>query len=169
MSLKTYKKKRDFKKTKEPAGKVMKQKKPTAPIFVVQKHAARALHYDFRLEVEGVLVSWAVPKGPPQKLGERHLAVHVEDHPIEYATFKGNIPKGEYGAGTVEIWDSGTYKNMMEEKEKGKGKMSMKESVKEGHVEVQLNGKKLKGPYALVRTKLGGKDNNWLMIKMKSK
>ena len=167
MGLTEYKKKRDFKETPEPKGK--KEVLKGAPIFVVQKHAARALHYDFRLEVGGTLKSWAVPKGPPENTGERRLAVMVEDHPLEYATFEGEIPQGHYGAGIVEIWDKGTYVNLKEKKEAGKGKMDMEASVKEGQIEVELKGKKLKGPYALVRTKMGGKKTNWLLIKMKKK
>ena len=104
--LEEYRRKRDEKKTPEPFGG--RRKRPKAPIFVVQRHDARRLHYDFRLERDGVLLSWAVPKGVPLETGERHLAVHVEDHPLGYATFEGEIPAGEYGAGTVESWDSGT-------------------------------------------------------------
>ena len=110
--LAEYRKKRDPKKTPEPfTGKKGAKK----PIFVIQRHDARRLHYDFRLERDGALASWAVPKGIPLEPGERHLAVHVEDHPIDYATFEGEIPKGQYGAGTVEIFDSGTYE-LVEEK-----------------------------------------------------
>src|SRR2546422_10133897 len=114
--LSEYKRKRDPKQTPEPFG--MKQGKTKEPIFVVQRHDARRLHYDFRLEKDGALASWAVPKGVPLEPGEQHLAVHVEDHPLEYATFEGEIPKGQYGAGTVEIWDSGTYE-LLEEKKNG--------------------------------------------------
>src|SRR3712207_736928 len=105
--LEEYERKRDRRKTPEPFGGG--SAKQRAPIFVVQRHDARRLHYDFRLERKGALASWAVPKGVPLTPGERHLAVHVEDHPLEYATFEGEIPAGQYGAGTVEIWDSGTY------------------------------------------------------------
>jgi bifunctional non-homologous end joining protein LigD len=154
--LKIYKSKRDFKKTSEPSGSSQK-KKSKKPVFVVQKHQARALHYDFRLEVDGVLKSWAVPKGPSKNSKDKRLAVMTEDHPIEYATFAGDIPAGEYGGGKVEIWDSGTY-----ESEK-----SMKTALRDGTVEVNLSGKKLKGMYALVRTNMGGSKKNWLLIKMK--
>ena len=160
MGLKDYKKKRDFAETPEPKGKV-RAKKKTEPIFVVQKHHARALHYDFRLEVDGTLKSWAVPKGPPEATGEKRLAVMVEDHPLEYAKFEGEIPEGHYGAGTVEIWDKGTYRNIKD--------YSIGSSITKGQIEVELKGKKLKGPYALVRTRMGGKDKNWLMIKMKER
>ena len=113
--LAEYRKKRDPKKTPEPFGSKKRGKKP---IFVVQRHDARRLHYDFRLERNGALASWAVPKGPPLEPGQQHLAVHVEDHPIEYGSFEGEIPKGQYGAGTVEIWDNGTY-DLVEEKRDG--------------------------------------------------
>ena len=114
--LSEYNRKRDPNQTPEPFGG--KTGKTKEPIFVVQRHDARRLHYDFRLEQDGALLSWAVPKGVPLEPGEQHLAVHVEDHPLEYATFEGEIPKGQYGAGTVEIWDSGTYE-LLEEKKNG--------------------------------------------------
>ena len=105
MALTEYKRKRDFKKTREPVGKPVPKKIKGASRFVIQKHAARRLHYDFRLELEGVLKSWALPKGLPWKRGEKHLAVEVEDHPIEYEYFEGVIPEGQYGGGTVMLWD----------------------------------------------------------------
>jgi len=146
--LAEYRKKRDPKKTPEPfAGK----KGAKEPIFVIQRHDARRLHYDFRLEREGALASWAVPKGIPLEPGERHLAVHVEDHPIDYATFEGEIPKGQYGAGTVEIFDSGTYE-LVEEK-------------RDGGLTVRLHGKKLEGLWTLVPAKLDGDPKNWLLIR----
>src|SRR2546422_4131575 len=114
--LSEYRRKRDPKATPEPFAAAKRRGK--APIFVVQRHDARRLHYDFRLERDGALASWAVPKGVPLEPGQQHLAVHVEDHPLEYATFAGEIPKGEYGAGTVEIWDKGTYE-LLEEKKNG--------------------------------------------------
>ena len=146
--LAEYKKKRDPKKTPEPFGG---KKRGKAPIFVVQRHDARRLHYDFRLERDGALASWAVPKGVPLEPGQQHLAVHVEDHPLEYATFHGEIPKGEYGAGTVEIWDKGTYE-LVEEK-------------RDGGLTVRLHGKRLNGTYALVPAKLSGDPKNWLIIR----
>jgi bifunctional non-homologous end joining protein LigD len=146
--LAEYRKKRDPKQTPEPFGGRKRGKKP---IFVVQRHDARRLHYDFRLERDGALASWAVPKGVPLEPGQQHLAVHVEDHPLEYATFEGEIPKGEYGAGTVEIWDSGTYE-LVEEKPNG-------------GLTVRLEGERLQGTYALVPAKLSGDPKNWLIVR----
>jgi len=148
--LAEYRKKRDPKKTPEPFGG---KKRGQEPIFVVQRHDARRLHYDFRLERDGALASWAVPKGVPLEPGQQHLAVHVEDHPLEYASFEGEIPKGEYGAGTVEIWDRGTYE-LVEEK-------------RDGGLTVRLHGKRLDGTYALVPAKLSGDPKNWLIIRKK--
>jgi bifunctional non-homologous end joining protein LigD len=147
--LSEYKRKRDPKKTPEPFS--AKKGKTNDPIFVVQRHDARRLHYDFRLERDGALLSWAVPKGVPLQPGEQHLAVHVEDHPLDYATFEGEIPKGNYGAGTVEIWDSGTYE-LLEEK-------------KNGGLTVQLHGKRLDGTWALVPAHLNGDEKNWLIVR----
>jgi bifunctional non-homologous end joining protein LigD len=165
MSLETYKAKRNFRKTPEPeAGKGRASKQP---IFVVQEHHASRLHYDFRLEADGVLKSWAVPKEPTLDPAEKRLAVHVEDHPLEYAKFEGAIPEGEYGAGTVKIWDSGTYENLLASKPEPQ---TVAEAVESGHVEVELEGKRLRGKFALVRMggRLAGKGkDNWLLIKMK--
>ncbi len=161
-SLKTYRTRRHFKKTPEPAGKKIKK---TDPIFVVQKHDASHLHYDFRIELNGVLKSWAVPKGPPRKIGEKRLAIETEDHPYEYAHFEGIIPAGEYGAGTVEIWDHGNFENI---KEKSGKIVPLEDCYEHGSIEVYLQGNKLKGPYALVKTKLGGDTKKeWLFLKMK--
>jgi bifunctional non-homologous end joining protein LigD len=156
-SLKTYQKKRDFTKTSEPKGK--RTRAPKETIFVVQQHAARSNHFDFRLEMGDVLKSWAVPKGMPIEVAEKHLAVETEDHPLDYASFEGKIPKGEYGAGKVKIWDKGSYRNIR--------KMSIKESYENGQIEVALNGKKAKGRYALIRTKFNNNPKNWLLIKMR--
>jgi bifunctional non-homologous end joining protein LigD len=147
--LSEYKRKRDPKKTSEPFGS--KKGNANDPIFVVQRHDARRLHYDFRLEQNGALASWAVPKGVPLEPGQQHLAVHVEDHPLEYATFAGEIPKGQYGAGTVEIWDHGTYE-LLEEKQNG-------------GLTVLLKGQKLQGTWALVPAHLSGDEKNWLIIR----
>ncbi|MCI0607204.1 non-homologous end-joining DNA ligase [bacterium] len=157
-SLKAYEAKRDFTKTKEPApgkGKVKRGKKE--PMFVIQKHAARRLHYDFRLEMDGVLRSWAVPNGLPTELNDKRLAVHVEDHPMNYAKFEGIIPSGNYGAGTVMVWDIGTYTTMEQDPIK---------AYYEGKLHVYLHGEKLKGEWVLVKTKMreGDKDH-WLLLK----
>lgn len=132
-----------------------KKKKSGKPIFVIQKHEASSLHYDFRLEVKGVLKSWVVPKGPSTDTRDKRLAMPVEDHKLEHADFEGVIPEGEYGAGTVLVWDRGTYRNLMQEKEK-EDQLSMSESIEEGHVEVWLEGEKIRGGYTVVRTQEGG-------------
>ncbi len=150
MSLEHYRRKRDPKQTPEPFARGRSRQKKQ-PIFVVQRHDARRLHYDFRLERNGALASWAVPKGVPLEPGEQHLAVHVEDHPIEYARFQGEIPEGQYGAGTVEIWDSGTYE-LVEEK-------------RNGGLTVRLHGKRLDGVWALIPAHLDGKEQNWLIVR----
>jgi len=148
VSLDQYRKKRDPERTPEPFSVAKPGKKP---IFVVQRHDARRLHYDFRLERDGALASWAVPKGVPLEVGDKVLAVHVEDHPLAYATFHGEIPKGEYGAGSVEIWDNGTYE-LLEEK-------------RNGQLTVRLHGKRLQGTWSLVPAHMDGKEQNWLLIK----
>lgn len=165
-SLKTYRDKRDFRKTGEPAGEKVVTSSGK-PVFVIQKHDASRLHYDFRLEVDGVLKSWAVPKGPSTDPREKRLAVPTEDHPLEYANFEGVIPKDEYGGGTVLVWDAGTYRNLREEKEKDRAGMGR--SLDEGKIEVWLEGKKLQGGYALIRTGKPGSGNKeqWLLIKKK--
>lgn len=152
--LETYRKKRDFTLTREPRGKSSRAK---GDLFVVQKHDARRLHYDFRLEMDGVLKSWAVTRGPSLVPGEKRLAVHVEDHPLEYAGFEGTIPKGEYGGGTVIVWDTGRWKSTGD----------AHKQYKKGHLEFELAGEKLKGRWHLVRMhgKPGEKRENWLLIK----
>jgi len=163
MILEEYHKKRKFSKTPEPFGKLktsrmlLRAKHGTSGIFVVHKHHAKKLHYDFRLAIGRVLKSWAVPKAVPEKPGIKHLAIQVEDHPLEYAKFSGEIPKGEYGAGRVEIWDKGKYNNL-----KAKSQNSKIKSI-----EVDLSGKKLRGKYILVRTALGDVKNSWLIFKTK--
>lgn len=160
-SLRTYREKRDFRRTKEPEGGG--RGASDKPIFVIQKHDASNLHYDFRLELDGVLKSWAVPKGPSTDPSEKRLALPTEDHPLEYADFEGVIPEGEYGAGPVMVWDTGTYRNLRAEKEEDG--LSMPEAYDEGKIEVWLNGEKIKGGHALVRTGQG-QDERWLLIKM---
>ena len=150
MTLEDYRRKRKPGKTPEPFGS-KKKRAGEQPRFVIQRHAARRLHYDFRLERNGALASWAVPKGIPLRRGERHLAVHVEDHPLEYGDFEGTIPAGEYGAGTVEIWDRGTYE-LVEEK-------------KNGGLTVRLHGERLDGEWTLVPAKLDGDPKNWLLLR----
>jgi bifunctional non-homologous end joining protein LigD len=157
MGLKEYKRKRDFRRTAEPAGKPLPKKVKGASRFVIQKHDARRLHYDFRLEMEGVLKSWALPKGLPWKRGEKHLAVEVEDHPIEYEDFEGVIPEGQYGGGTVMVWDRGNYHVYGEQPVK---------SLREGKLHLVLDGQKAKGEWTLVRIR-GREDtkNQWLILK----
>lgn len=155
MSLTAYKKKRDFTKTSEPRG--VKGKKGSKLRFVVQKHAATRLHYDFRLELAGVLKSWAVPKGPSLDPGEKRLAVEVEDHPIEYRGFEGTIPKGEYGGGSVLLWDRGTW---APEGDPLAG-------LRKGHLAFELFGKKLRGSFHLVRLRSDGEKKNWLLMKQR--
>ncbi|NIP67366.1 3'-phosphoesterase [Candidatus Bathyarchaeota archaeon] len=147
MGLQEYREKRDFQKTEEPSG----GKKKDGNQYVIQKHQATHLHYDLRLEIDGVLKSWAVPKTPPTESGVKRLAVQVEDHPMEYAEFEGTIPEGQYGAGTVEIWDHGQY--------------TLKER-KEGKLIFDIKGQRLTGTYCLIRFK--GK-KNWLFFKKKEK
>ena len=159
--LKKYKEKRDFEKTLEPISS--KKASPKAPRFVIQKHDASRLHYDFRLEVNGVLKSWAIPKGPSTDPGQKRLAVPTEDHPIDYIDFEGIIPEGNYGAGTVIVWDIGTYKNV---KTKDGEIVSMERTIEDGHVDIQLEGKKLKGGYALIHTGKGER-KFWLLLKKK--
>lgn len=158
--LEDYRKKRDFQRTPEPSGK--EDRKDERPIFVIQKHDSRRLHYDFRIEVGGVLKSWAVPKGPSTNPRDKRLAVLTEDHPMEYTDFEGVIPEGEYGAGTVMVWDIGTYRNLREKDGKD---LPMEKCVDDGHIAIWLEGRKLQGGYALVRTGKGAKAR-WLLIKM---
>lgn len=162
--LKKYKAKRSFTITPEPTG-ARKKGKGKQLIFVVQKHDASHLHYDFRLESEGVLKSWAVPKGFSLDPRDKHLAVMVEDHPYDYAWFEGVIPEGQYGAGPVMVWDIGTYKMVKEIDGKP---MTMDEALKHGIIEVELSGKKLKGKFALIHTKFRD-GHQWLLVKMQDK
>lgn len=160
MALKEYRKKRNFEETPEPAGRT-RRRRSKQPIFVVQKHDASRLHYDFRLEVDDVLVSWAVPKGPSLNPADKRLAVQTEDHPMEYAGFEGTIPEGHYGAGTVMVWDQGTYQS--------DGPESAADQLAQGELKFTLDGTKLKGAFAIIRTRLrasGAKaQRSWLLIK----
>ncbi len=157
-SLKEYRSRRDFKKTKEPKGEVAGSR---SRMFVVQKHEASHLHYDFRLSIDGVLVSWAVPKGPSLNPRDKRLAIMTEDHPLSYGKFEGTIPEGEYGGGTVMLWDTGSYRNI---KKKDGKLVPMEECLKNGQIEIALSGERLQGAFALVRT---GREKQWLLIKMK--
>ncbi|WP_292728457.1 DNA polymerase ligase N-terminal domain-containing protein [Methanoculleus sp.] len=159
-TLDDYREKRDFARTPEPPGE---QGAETArPVFVIQKHDATTLHYDFRLEVDGVLKSWAVPKGPSVDPKEKRLAVPTEDHPLDYAGFEGVIPAGSYGAGAVLVWDRGTYRNLTEKEGREVG---VAEAARRGHVSVWLEGEKVRGGYALTRFRTG-KGEAWLLVKM---
>ena len=162
MSLSLYNKKRSFDKTAEPKG--VRNTKSGSLSFVVQKHAASRLHYDFRLEMEGVLKSWAVPKGPSLNPEDKRLAMMVEDHPYSYKDFEGNIPKGNYGAGNVIVWDKGTYHAVGQDGSKKQEEELLLAGLKKGHISFILEGEKLKGEFSLVKLK-GKQDNAWLLIK----
>src|SRR5262245_40523326 len=157
MPLAEYRRKRQFDKTSEPAGKAAKTRRRGKLNYVIQKHAATRLHYDFRLELDGVLKSWAVPKGPSFDPNEKRLAVEVEDHPIEYATFEGSIPEGEYGAGEVIVWDRGKWLPVGDPHE----------GLRRGKLEFDLDGEKLRGRWVLVRIHSRERSSkpNWLLIK----
>jgi DNA ligase D-like protein (predicted 3'-phosphoesterase) len=169
-SLTEYERKRDFSKTREPSakkasakGKRGKRARRRHPRFTVQKHSATSLHYDLRLEVDGVLASWAVPKGPSTNPADKRLAMRTEDHPLDYLEFEGVIPKGEYGAGPVIVWDRGVFENISETR-RGEP-MDLSEAIDKGDVKVFLLGEKIRGPYALVRTSKPGDREQWLLIK----
>ncbi|MGH2993933.1 MAG: DNA polymerase ligase N-terminal domain-containing protein [Solirubrobacterales bacterium] len=162
MSGSEYSGKRDFRRTPEPRGSSRRRRRSEQPIFVIQQHAARSDHFDFRLEAEGVLKSWAVPKGPSTNPKDKRLAMPTEDHPMEYADFEGVIPKGEYGAGPVIVWDRGTYENITTDRE-GR-EVPVAEAIEDGELKVRLHGEKLAGGYVLVRTG-GGDRERWLLIK----
>src|SRR6202795_988891 len=155
--LEEYRKKRRFDRTPEPAGK---ESEPGGEgVFVVQKHSARRLHYDFRLAINGTLKSWAVPKGSSLKPRDKRLAVETEDHPLEYGGFEGKIPEGSYGAGTVMVWDRGTFAP--------EGNLDAAQQLEKGEIKFRLNGEKLRGSFVLVKLKQSEKGNEWLMIKHK--
>jgi bifunctional non-homologous end joining protein LigD len=156
MALVDYWKKRDFSKTPEPQGDAPEHRRKTGALrFVVQRHDARRLHYDFRLEIGGVLKSWAVPRGPSLDPRERRLAIETEDHPLEYIDFEGKIPEGQYGAGTVEIWDRGTWTP----------EGSPEKAYENGVLKFTLHGRRLRGGWVLIRMAAKGREKNWLLIK----
>jgi len=158
MNLKEYQEKRDFKKITEP--EISREKKEKyRNLFVIQKHEASRLHYDFRIEIDDVLVSWAVPKGPSTDPKEKRLAIRTENHPLEYADFEGIIPEDQYGGGTVIVWDRGRYENQRD--------ISMSEALKDGKLEIWLKGQKIQGGYHFIRMKKHKKEDNeqWLFIK----
>jgi DNA ligase D-like protein (predicted 3'-phosphoesterase) len=163
--LALYRNKRDFRTTPEPSGTDKSRwKKRRNPIFVVHKHDATRLHYDFRLEIGGVLKSWAVPKGPSMNPADKRLAVETEDHPLDYADFEGVIPEGEYGAGTVIVWDTGPLRNLKTDERCRE--IPLAASYRKGRIEVWLEGKKLRGGFALIHNRMGGEERHWLLVKM---
>ena len=165
--LAEYERKRDFSKTSEPGSKPKRKSKGKPkrrhPRFSFQKHAATSLHYDLRLEVDGALASWAIPKGPSLDPRDKRLAMRTEDHPLEYLEWEGVIPRGEYGAGEMIVWDRGVYENISETR-RGE-KLTMEEAIEKGDVKIFLLGEKVKGAYALVRTGPAGEREKWLLIK----
>ncbi|MCU1237825.1 MAG: dependent ligase [Candidatus Solibacter sp.] len=157
MALDEYARKRRFENTPEPPPSAKKSKRSAMPYFCVQRHDATRLHYDFRLEIDGVLKSWAVPKGPTLDPTVKHMAAFVEDHPVEYGSFEGNIPAGNYGAGSVMLWDRGTWELL--------GDVPADAQMARGDLKFRLHGEKLKGDFAIVLMKGRGKGNEWLLIK----
>ena len=162
MGLEAYRRKRDFARTPEPRGTDMSESRKK-PRFVIHEHDASTHHFDLRLEVGGVLKSWVLPKGPATDPKEKRLALPTEDHPMEYADFEGVIPEGAYGAGTVVVWDAGTYRNLKEDDD-GEP-VPVEDQVADGHATVWLEGEKLAGGYALTRVATGD-DERWLLVKM---
>jgi DNA ligase D-like protein (predicted 3'-phosphoesterase) len=158
-ALAEYQSKRDFRVTNEPEGRLRETNEHR---FVIQKHAASTLHYDFRLECAGVLMSWAVPKGPSTDPSQRRLALRTEDHPIDYLDFEGVIPEGQYGAGAVIVWDIGLYRNMTRDNDGAE--IPLERALEQGHAKVSLEGRKLRGGYALTRM---GTGTQWLLVKMR--
>jgi DNA ligase D-like protein (predicted 3'-phosphoesterase) len=158
--LRAYDERRDFGRSTEPRGG---RRRNGDPIFVVQRHDASSLHFDFRLQVGDVLASWAVPKGPSLDPRDKRLAARTEDHPLDYADYEGTIAAGEYGAGTVIVWDTGTFENLTESKG---DPVSMEDGLDAGHVKFRLHGHKLTDAFALTHTKMGGDAKNWLLVKV---
>lgn len=161
--FKLYRDRRDFRRSREPRPGWRRGGK--RPIFVIQKHDASRLHYDFRLEIDGALKSWAVPKGPSTDPRDKRLAVETEDHPLAYADFEGTIPEDQYGGGTVLVWDAGPYRNLKTD-ERGHEQKSMAQAFIDGHISVWLEGRKLTGGYALTRFKVERGKAQWLLVKM---
>lgn len=160
--LEQYRTRRDFGSSPEPPGG---EREPSdRPIFVVQEHAASSHHFDVRLEADGVLKSWAVPKGPSTDPDDRRLAVRTEDHPLDYADFEGHISEDEYGGGGVIVWDIGPYRNLT--KTDDGDEVPVADAVEDGHVKVWLEGEKLRGGYSFVHAEVGGDEDNWLLMKL---
>ena len=164
MPLEEYRKKRRFAQTPEPKGSTSARARRAERLFVIQKHRATALHYDFRLEANGVLVSWAVPKGPSLSPADKRLAMPTEDHPLEYGDFEGVIPEGEYGAGAVIVWDARPYENVTRRDDR---EVPLDRAMAEGHAVVDLHGEKLHGAYALTRTGGSGGREQWILVKVR--
>lgn len=160
--LDEYRRRRDLDATPEPPGG--RPEPGERPIFVIQEHAASTRHFDLRLETQGILASWAVPKDPSTDPDDQRLAVRTEDHPLEYADFEGHIPAGQYGAGAVIVWDIGPYQSLTQDDEGDPRPVA--EAIEAGHVEVWLEGEKVRGGYALTHARLGGDDDNWLLRKL---
>ena len=154
--LAEYRRRRNFGRTTEPRGR--RRKRARVPRFVIHKHAASSLHYDLRLEAAGVLKSWAIPKGPSTDPRDKRLAMTTEDHPLDYLDFEGVIPEGEYGGGSVIVWDAGTYRNLHDE--------PLEDALAAGHASVWLEGEKLRGGFAITRVERGGERERWLLVKM---
>lgn len=163
--LKRYRDRRDPDRSPEPRGASTKRGADDAPIFVIQKHDASTLHYDFRLEIDGVLKSWAVPKGPSTDPREKRLAVETEDHPLDYADFEGTIPDEQYGGGTVLVWDTGTFENA-KRGDDGEIEKSLADCFEDGHITVVLHGHKLEGGYSLTHFRTEKNQRQWLLVKM---
>ena len=159
--LRAYADKRDTRRSGEPSAK--QAHRGEQPRFVVQRHDATTLHYDFRLQIGDVLVSWAVPKGPSLDPREKRLATRTEDHPLDYVDFEGSIPAGQYGAGTVVVWDTGPLENRTEQDGQ---EVSLSEALDDGHLKFELFGEKLTGQFALTHTKMRGDERNWLLVKV---
>lgn len=160
--LRAYREQRNLSRSPEPSGEAPAPSE--RPLFVVQQHDTSRMHWDVRLEADGVLKSWAVPKGPSTDPQDKRLAIRTEDHPVEYATFEGHIPQGEYGGGNVIVWDIGPYRNLTDDRD-GTA-IPVADAIEDGHVTVWVEGDKLRGGYALTRTGMRGDPKNWLLVKV---